>query len=62
MGLTTMNITTLSRALLLTSLTLALGACSPVARRLRALEATLTGRALDGRFGEALAEAHLDDV
>ncbi len=41
---------------------LALGACSPVARRLRALEAALTGRALDGGLGDALAASHLDDV
>ncbi len=41
---------------------LALGACSPVARRLRALEAALTGRALDGRLGETLEPAHLDQV
>ena len=41
---------------------LALGACSPVARRLRALEAELRGRALDGRLGETLAKSHLDDV
>ncbi len=41
---------------------LALGACSPVARRLRALEAALTGRALDGGLGDALETAHLDEV
>ncbi len=41
---------------------LALGACSPVARRLRALEAALTGRTLDGRLGAALVESHLDEV
>ncbi len=41
---------------------LALGACSPVARRLPALEAALAGRALDGGLGDALAESHLDDV
>jgi len=41
---------------------LALGACAPVARRLRALEAELRGRTLDGGLGEALAESHMDDV
>ena len=41
---------------------LAIGACSPVARRLRALEAALTGRALGGGLGDALEESHLDDV
>ncbi len=41
---------------------LALGACSPVARRLGALEAALRGRTLDGGLGEALAESHLDEV
>ncbi len=41
---------------------LALGACSPVARRLRALEAALTGRALDGALGDTLETAHLDEV
>ncbi len=41
---------------------LALGACSPVARRLRGLEAALTGRALDGRLGDAVQDAHLDEV
>jgi CO/xanthine dehydrogenase FAD-binding subunit len=44
------------------SVRLALGACSPVARRLRALEAALTGRALDGGLGDALEDAHLDEV
>ena len=39
---------------------LALGACSPVARRLRALEAALMGRTLDGALGEALDTAHLE--
>jgi CO/xanthine dehydrogenase FAD-binding subunit len=41
---------------------LALGACSPVARRLRGLEAALRGRALDGALGEGVAESHLDAV
>lgn len=41
---------------------LALGACSPVARRLPALEAALAGRPLDGQLGEALSESHLDAV
>ncbi|MHA1153314.1 MAG: FAD binding domain-containing protein [Alphaproteobacteria bacterium] len=41
---------------------LALGACAPVAKRLRALEAELRGRTLDGGLGEALAESHMDDV
>jgi len=39
---------------------LALGACSPVARRLPALEAALNGRPLDGRLGETLEDAHLE--
>lgn len=39
---------------------LALGACSPVAQRLPALEAALRGRALDGALGEALEDAHLE--
>jgi CO/xanthine dehydrogenase FAD-binding subunit len=39
---------------------LALGACSPVAQRLPALEAALTGRALDGKLGETLEDAHLE--
>ncbi len=41
---------------------LALGACSPVARRLPALEAALSGRALDAGLGDALEDAHLDDI
>ncbi len=41
---------------------LALGACSPVARRLPALEAALMGRALDGGLGDAVETAHLDAV
>ena len=41
---------------------LALGACAPVARRLRAFEATLRGRALDGGLGETLSDAHLEEV
>ncbi len=39
---------------------LAVGACSPVARRLRELEAALEGRALDGGLGEALENTHLE--
>jgi CO/xanthine dehydrogenase FAD-binding subunit len=38
---------------------LAIGACSPVARRLPALEAALLGRPLDGALGETLEDAHL---
>ena len=41
---------------------LALGACSPVARRLPALETALGGRPLDGALGEALEDAHLDET
>jgi CO/xanthine dehydrogenase FAD-binding subunit len=41
---------------------LAVGACAPVARRLRGLEAALKGRALDGGLGEALEDTHLDEV
>ncbi len=41
---------------------LALGACAPVARRLRALEAALAGRALDGGLGDALETVHLDEA
>ncbi len=40
---------------------LALGACSPVARRLRGLEAALTGRALDDELGDALEDAQLGE-
>ena len=39
---------------------LALGACSPVARRLPALEAALKGRPLGGRLGETLEDGHLE--
>ncbi len=39
---------------------LAVGACSPVARRLRGLEAALKGRPLDGGLGEALEDTHLE--
>jgi len=38
---------------------IAVGACSPVARRLPALEAALAGAPLDGRLGERLEPAHL---
>jgi CO/xanthine dehydrogenase FAD-binding subunit len=38
---------------------IAVGACSPVARRLPALEAALAGAPLDRRLGERLAPAHL---
>jgi len=38
---------------------LAVGACSPVALRLPALEAALAGRPLDGRLGEAVEPGHL---
>lgn len=41
---------------------LALGACSPVARRLPALEAAIEGRALDGALGETLEDVHLEDA
>ena len=41
---------------------LALGACSPVARRLPALEAALAGRPLDGTLGAILEDAHLEDA
>ena len=41
---------------------LAVGACSPVARRLRALEAALAGRALDGGLGDAVEDAHLEEA
>jgi CO/xanthine dehydrogenase FAD-binding subunit len=41
---------------------LALGACSPVARRLPALETALGGRPLDGALGETLEDAHLDET
>lgn len=40
----------------------AVGACSPVARRLPALEAALRDRALDAALGEALAPDHLRAV
>jgi CO/xanthine dehydrogenase FAD-binding subunit len=38
---------------------IAVGACSPVARRLPGLEAALTGAPLDGRLGERLEPGHL---
>jgi CO/xanthine dehydrogenase FAD-binding subunit len=38
---------------------IAVGACSPVARRLPGLEAALTGAPLDGRLGERLERGHL---
>jgi CO/xanthine dehydrogenase FAD-binding subunit len=38
---------------------IAVGACSPVARRLPALEAALIGAPLDRRLGERLDPAHL---
>jgi len=38
---------------------IAVGACSPVARRLPALEAVLVGAPLDGRLGERLEPVHL---
>lgn len=37
----------------------AVGACSPVARRLPKLEAALVGRAADGRLGDAVVADHL---
>lgn len=40
----------------------AVGACSPVARRLPALEAALRDRALDAALGEALSPDHLRAV
>ena len=40
----------------------ALGACSEVAQRLEALEATLAGRPLDARLGEAVEPAHLAEL
>ena len=38
---------------------LAVGACSPVARRLGALERALLGRRVDGALGETVTEAHM---
>ena len=38
---------------------IAVGACSPVARRLPGLEAALAGAPLDGRLGERLEPGHL---
>jgi CO/xanthine dehydrogenase FAD-binding subunit len=38
----------------------AVGACSPVARRLPSLEATLRGAKVDGTIGRLATEAHLD--
>ena len=40
----------------------AVGACSEVAQRLGALEATLVGRALDAALGEAVEPAHLANL
>jgi len=40
----------------------AVGACSPVARRLAALEAALAGRPLDGALGEAVGPEHIAAV
>jgi CO/xanthine dehydrogenase FAD-binding subunit len=40
----------------------AVGSCSPVARRLPALEAALRGRPLDRTLGDALERQHLDDA
>lgn len=40
----------------------AVGACSPVARRLAALEGALAGRPLDGSLGEAVCATHLADL
>jgi CO/xanthine dehydrogenase FAD-binding subunit len=40
----------------------AVGACSPVARRLPALEAMLAGRALDDALGEVAEDSHLREV
>ncbi len=38
---------------------LAVGACSPVAQRLPALERALLGRRVDGALGETVTEAHM---
>lgn len=40
----------------------AVGACSPVARRLPALEAALEGRSLDARLGDAASAPHLEPL
>lgn len=40
----------------------AVGACSPVARRLPGLENALIGRRLDGRLGQAVDAAHLTEL
>jgi CO/xanthine dehydrogenase FAD-binding subunit len=39
---------------------IAVGACSPVARRLEALEAALTGKPLDGSLGEVVEPSHIE--
>jgi CO/xanthine dehydrogenase FAD-binding subunit len=41
---------------------IAVGACSPVARRLPALEAALRGRQVDSRLAEAVRESHLREA
>ena len=41
---------------------IAVGACSPVTRRLPALEAILNGRPLDGRLGEAVSAEAVETV
>ena len=41
---------------------LCVGSCSPVARRLPALEAALRGRALDAALGEVVEARHLRQV
>lgn len=41
---------------------IAVGACSPVARRLRALEAALAGRAIDARLADAVEPHHLEGL
>ena len=41
---------------------IAVGACSPVTRRLPALEAALNGRPLDGRLGEAVSAEAVEVV
>ena len=41
---------------------IAVGACSPVTRRLPALEAALTGRPLDGALGEAVSAELVESV
>jgi xanthine dehydrogenase small subunit len=41
---------------------IAVGSCSVTARRLRALEADLKGRALDARLADVVADAHFADL